>query len=293
MSRIGIMIAGGVTPGVNHFLYDLIRDGVKAGFSFVGIEVQDDGDEHSIPLDEQALQAWRQYSGPLLRCSSFSAWKLSRVSGFACEKIIVIGGKQAFLHFSQAASETGVPDFLLIPASIYNDVQGSRKSLGYDTALNVIVDNIAKVRDTASSLVYPTPRLFCIQLPGNGEGSLLAEAAVAAGCDVLLHGLDKEALRALSASLQQQYRSGKTHSLLLINQAVEPEELQAKLSSDGELDFKVVRMDEAQCMASPTAADLIYARRLKECALDWLGSEKRSGKLLIRDDQAVCEWIAR
>lgn len=191
------------------------------------------------------------------------------------EAVIVLGGSKKVVDLLSSSKAR----MLYLPISILND-----RSLGYDTALNEIVTNVLKVKDTISSLLYMKQRVCCVQLPGLEVSDLMRDAAAAVG-GLVVTGAEAGWMHAADY-LKEKDQKGVTYSFLIINESIRPEELGAFLASQMELDFKELKLDESQCMSSrPTAADRIIERNLAVAVYEWLKNPSETKQLLIKDRQ--------
>ncbi|WP_299092505.1 6-phosphofructokinase [uncultured Metabacillus sp.] len=199
------------------------------------------------------------------------------------DKIILLGQSEA--NLKQLAAKT-----LQVPISIFNHIDGSQLTLGYDTAFNAIVKNIESVRDTASSLSYGKVRVFNVQIPGAGPSKLLEHTALAVEAEVVKNS-NEETIAKLKQHIREKEANKEGYTFFIMDQTVNPEHL-AEHFKEFDLDWKVVEIDESQCGGPyPTALDQLLANQLKKAVVDWTLSDQPSGQLLIHDNQALFEEI--
>ncbi|RTR35714.1 hypothetical protein EKG37_03515 [Robertmurraya yapensis] len=204
------------------------------------------------------------------------------------DSIIVLGGSRQQVNYLEEHSKGSV---LSVPISILNDFEGSHYTLGYDTALNVVVNNILKIRDTIDSLKYGKLRVFCAQIPGNTSNSLLKDVATAIDGDSIYQP-DEKFWDELTNRLDEKYKAGTTYSILVINEALDPEEVQEKLAQKLDIDFKWNHFDESQCLGPyPTALDRVLAMKLAQQVIRWMEEERQSACLVVKDHQVEIENI--
>ncbi|MDX8288762.1 6-phosphofructokinase [Metabacillus indicus] len=187
------------------------------------------------------------------------------------DAVLVLGGSdQAVQLLSQAKTNV-----LFLPVSYLGD-----HALGYDTALNEVVTNVLKVKDTISSLLYMKQRVCCVQLPGQEVSDLMKDAAAAVEGYVV--AADQSSWQHAVDYLRQKDEKGITYSFFIINESVAPQKLGAYLGEKMELDFKELIYDESQCMSSrPTAADRIIEKNLARAAAEWLESGAGTKQLVL------------
>ncbi|MFC0271776.1 6-phosphofructokinase [Metabacillus herbersteinensis] len=195
------------------------------------------------------------------------------------DKVILLGGSEAKIN-------QFLPKLLSVPISIFNSVEGSELTLGYDTALNSIVEYIESVRDTASSLSYGKVRVFNVQIPGNGLSKLLLNSALAVEAKVVTN-TSQEEIEQLKQHIRMKEAKQESYTFLLMDQSVDPVKLGVHFG-EFDLDWKIVEIDESQCGGpKPTALDRVIANQLKKAVVDWSLSDQPSGQLLIQDNQVL------
>lgn len=193
------------------------------------------------------------------------------------DKIILLGeseGEHRHLTLKQ----------LHVPISIFNNIEGSQLTLGYDTALNSIVKNIESVRDTASSLSYGKVRVFNVQIPGTTGSSMLLNNSSLAVDGVVVPRANRDVIEQLKRHIREKEAKHEGYTFLLMDQSVDPTKL-GEHFEDFDLDWKVVEIDESQCGGPyPTALDRVIANQLKRAVLEWSLSNQSSGRLLVQDN---------
>jgi 6-phosphofructokinase 1 len=200
------------------------------------------------------------------------------------DKVILLGG-------SVVNSEHLLGKLLQVPVSIFNDVEGSQLTLGYDTALNSIVEDIESVRDTASSLNYGKVRVFCVQIPGNGTSKLVVNSALAVEAE-FVSTASVEEIEHIKQHVKEEEIVEQGYTFLLMNQGVDPKQLEGHFTGF-DLDWRFVEIDESQLGGPyPTALDRLIANQLKAAVLDWSLSDQSSGHFVIQDGQVLLKCNA-
>ncbi|QTN00593.1 hypothetical protein ERJ70_15600 [Sediminibacillus dalangtanensis] len=203
------------------------------------------------------------------------------------DAILVIGPQQAEAFVKAFSERLDRTNFLFIPVSIYHNVEEPDQSLGYDTAINYMIDSILRIRDTINSLKYPNPRLLGVQLEGSVPHQALDDVAVAVGGHVLNHDFDEQDVAGLKKALRKEFASGQTYAFLLFDERIDAESIPGGLLVDIAIDWKTHKIDEALCMGpEPTAADRILAMKFAGGILDWVRNSQASGKLLVKSRKA-------
>ena len=135
----------------------------------------------------------------------------NNLSTAGIEALVVIGGDGSFTGAEIFNNEYGFP-VMGIPGTIDNDIFGTSHTLGFDTALNTVVDCIDKIRDTASS----HNRLFLVEVMGRDAGHIALNAGIGAGAEEILIPEENLGLERLLESLQKSKASGKSSSIVVI-----------------------------------------------------------------------------
>jgi 6-phosphofructokinase 1 len=142
------------------------------------------------------------------RKKAYESLKNAEIDG-----LILIGGDGTFTGGLVFNKEFNIP-FVGIPGTIDNDIAGTNSTIGYDTALNTVVEAIDKIRDTASS----HNRLFFIEVMGRDAGFIALNAGVGAGAEEILIPEEDLGLGRLLESLKRSKRSGKTSSIVVVSE---------------------------------------------------------------------------
>lgn len=285
--RIGVMNIEAGHSIVNHLIYDILNQ-LTPHHEVYGIELASNEDKADLKLfGEEDLVAWRDYGRVLLRCSSpkdkLAAHLLSNL-----DAVFVMGGNSAYHHFQQITKETEIK-CLFIPVSIYNDIHESQLSLGYDSALNAVIEAVFKIEDTVHSLKYEQLRLFGVQIPGRHRSSLVEDTALVIGGDVISSYWDVEAAAYFSQRLKEKVESGQTYSFLIFDERFDPEMIEENLRPFfTDFSWQTTKIDEAQCMGmNPTASDRVLAKKIAKEVISWVTLDKDSGKLLLQHNNVV------
>ncbi len=191
IKRIAIFTSGGDAPGMNAAVSAVTRSALASDIEIFGIyhgyQGMIDNDFKKLSFDD--VSDIIQDGGTILktaRCMDFmtSEGRLTAYKNLQKNKIdgvIVIGGDGSFKGATVFSQEFDIP-FIGIPGTIDNDISGTDYTIGYDTALNTVVDAIDKIKDTANS----HGRLFFIEAMGNEAGLLTLESGIASGAEVIL-----------------------------------------------------------------------------------------------------------
>jgi len=192
------------------------------------------------------------------------------------EGLIVIGGNGSMTGAHILASKYNIPT-IGIPATIDNDISGVDLTIGADTAVNVAVDALDKIRDTATSL----ERIFVVEVMGRDCGYIALQVALAGGCEeVLIPEKDFDAKK-MCEEISEGYAKGKISWIVIVAEGkAKAEDIATKIIEITGLETRVVVLGYIQRGGSPTAADRILAARLGSHAVEIL----RRGET----DKCVC-----
>ena len=220
------------------------------------------------PLPSRACANILQRGGTILqtaRCLAFhqpetrtEAARILKEAGI--EALVVIGGDGSFRAAQALMREHGVA-CAGIPGTIDNDLPGTDRTLGFDTALNTAVEAIDRIRDTASS----HGRLFLVEVMGRSSGMLAVHTALACGAEAVLYPESPEdSLESLVARLKAHWDAGKRSSIVVVAEGDTVGRAMAvgeQLKRDYALDLRVVVLGHIQRGGSPTALDRIWGSR--------------------------------
>lgn len=194
------------------------------------------------------------------------------------EGLIVIGG-DGTLNGAKALHEEGIP-VIGIPASIDNDIYGTDISIGVDTALNMVVNALDRIRDTASAL----ERAFLIEVMGRESGYIALMGGLAGGAEVILLPEVEYNLEEITDRLYKGYKRGKQHSIIVVAEGIYRKGSAAHHVADQireEIGFevRVTVLGHMQRGGSPSAFDRTLASRLGAEAVRRL-NQGESGKMV-------------
>ncbi len=180
--------------------------------------------------------------------------------------LIIIGGDGSFRGGHCIDAEWNVP-VIGVPGTIDNDIPGTDYSIGYDTALNIAVDAVDKIRDTATS----HGRIFVIEVMGRSYGLLAAQTAIATGAEEVLLPEIPYNIDDVARNISAGYKRGKQHAIIIVAEGAGKAsyitfELQERLLRD----VRMVVLGHVQRGGSPSAYDRILASRLGHKATELL-----------------------
>lgn len=219
--KIGVLTSGGDAPGMNAAIRSVVRTCSHYSVDCIGIYR---GYEGMIEGDFKLMEARSvsniiNHGGTILKSARSAEFRTPEGRKKAFEKLqeaeidalVVIGGDGSFTGAKIFNEEFGIP-VIGIPGTIDNDIFGTDSTIGFDTALNTVVEVIDKIRDTASS----HNRLFFVEVMGRDAGFIALNAGVGAGAEEILIPEEDLGLERLLESLKKSKRSGKSSSIVVV-----------------------------------------------------------------------------
>ncbi|NJY62947.1 6-phosphofructokinase [Salinimicrobium sp. CDJ15-81-2] len=221
INKIGVLTSGGDAPGMNAAIRAVVRSCSYFNLECVGIYR---GYQGLIEGDFEVLTARSvrniiNKGGTFLKSARSKEFmtKEGRAKAFqklhdaGIDALVVIGGDGTFTGAIYLEEEHGIP-IVGIPGTIDNDINGTDYTIGYDTALNTVVDAIDKIRDTASS----HDRLFLVEVMGRDAGDIALNAGVGAGAEEILIPEEDMGVERMMESLEKSRKTGKTSSIIVV-----------------------------------------------------------------------------
>ncbi len=268
--RIGVLTSGGDAPGMNAAIRAVVRQADALGSEVWGIHRGYQGllEGDLAPLPSRACANILQRGGTVLhtaRCAEFHlpehrAVAAGKLKDAGIEALVVIGGDGSFRAAEALQREHGVA-CAGIPGTIDNDLPGTERTLGFDTALNTAVEAIDRIRDTASS----HGRLFLVEVMGRASGMLAVHTALACGAEAVLYPESPDdSYEALVSRLNTNWLRGKRSSIVVVAEGDTVGRAMAvgdRLKRDHGLDLRVVVLGHVQRGGSPSAIDRIWGSR--------------------------------
>ena len=221
IKRIGVMTSGGDAPGMNAAVRAVVRSASYYKVECVAIFQGYQGliDDKTKLMNARSVNNIINKGGTILksaRCLEFRTPEgrkkaFENVKKHEIDGLVIIGGDGSFTGAMIFQSEYGIP-VIGIPGTIDNDIFGTSHTIGYDTALNTVIDAIDKIRDTAIS----HNRLFFVEVMGRDAGHIALNTGIGAGAEEVLIPEEDLGLDRLLESLQRSKKSGKSSSIVVV-----------------------------------------------------------------------------
>ena len=278
MKRIAVLTSGGDAPGMNAAIRAVVRTGIASGLEVVGIRRGYAGllDEEFMPLDRSSVVNVIQRGGTMLGTARSERFRspegvTAAVAVLATRDIdgvVLIGGDGTF-RGAVALAEAGGPPAVGIPGTIDNDVFGTDRCLGFDTAVNTALDSIDRIRDTATSHEL----LHFVEVMGRHSGWLAATAGLAGGAEAVLVPERPDQIDELCDHVAASVAAGKRSVIVAVAEGDDSGGAAAAATTVGRrlgLDYRVTTLGHVQRGGSPTASDRILGGMLGVAAVDLL-----------------------
>lgn len=276
IKKIAVFTSGGDAPGMNACIRAVVRAGVSYGVDVYGIYRGYQGMiEGEIKLlNSRDVSNIIQKGGTILKSARCKAFMEKEGRSKAAEQlkkhdidgVIAIGGDGTFTGAKIFQQEHNIP-FIGIPGTIDNDLYGTDRTIGYDTALNTVVDAVDKIRDTANS----HNRLFFVEVMGRDAGFIALRSGIACGAEAILIPENKTNIDDLLQTLKECKAKKKSSSIVIVAEgddaggAIEIAKQVNDRSND--YDTRVTILGHIQRGGSPSCIDRVLASRLGVAAV--------------------------
>lgn len=293
---IGLLTSGGDAPGMNAAIRAVTRaaifNGIRVKAIYKGYKGLITGEIKE--FQTQNVSNIIQQGGTILktaRCMEFHSPEGRKIAYETMKReeidaLVVIGGDGTFTGARIFAQEFNVP-IVGLPGTIDNDLFGTDSTIGYDTALNTIIEAVDKIRDTASS----HERLFFIEVMGRDAGFLALNSALASGAEAAIIPERETKVDQLEELIKNGFRKSKNSSIVIVAESEitgGANGLAERMHKEHpEYDVRVTILGHIQRGGSPTAYDRMLASRMGVAAIDALLDEQRSIMIGIVNDVIV------
>lgn len=276
MERIGVLTSGGDAPGMNPAVRAVVRKAIYHGLEVIGIQRGYsgliNGEFREMNLSSVADIIYR--GGTILRTARSERFRTpqgrqaaaEKLRGTGIEGLVVIGGDGSFRGAKVLSDEHGI-NFIGVPGTIDNDIPCTDYCIGFDTAVNNVVDAINKIRDTATS----HERTYIVEVMGRNSGHIALQAGLAGGAESILVPEMTTDLDDIIEKLLRGHQRGKLHSIIVVAEgAASGLEIGRLIKEKTGFDTKVTILGHIQRGGMPTAFDRTIASRMGAMAVDLL-----------------------
>ncbi len=273
MKRIAVLTSGGDAPGMNAALRAVVRKGIYHGLDVFGVERGYEGVVNGdfMPLSRNSVAGIIGYGGTLLKTARSEAFKtnggitraIRNLMEHNIDTLIVIGGDGSMAG-AKKLSEAGV-NTMVIPATIDNDMCGTDYSIGFDTALNTVLESVNKIRDTAAS----HERVAIVEVMGRSSGHIALMAGLACGAEAIMLPEQPTDINELCQRLNQSHARGKLYSIIMIAEgAGKGFDIASQIGKLTSYKPHVTVLGYIQRGGAPSAIDNIMGSRMGALAVD-------------------------
>ena len=280
MKTIGVLTSGGDAPGMNAAIRAVVRTGCESGMKVMGIRRGYKGliEGDMFEMNLRSVSDIIHRGGTMLysaRCPEFAESDVQDKAVEVCKEfgldgIVAIGGDGTFMG-ARALTLKGVP-CIGIPGTIDNDIASTSHTIGYDTALNTIMDMVDRVRDTTES----HDRCSVVEVMGRGAGYLALTSGIACGAtSTLIPEVPFDFDRDVIERMKRTQKTDKKHFIIIVAEGVgDANEIAQKIRDSIDLDPRVTVLGHIQRGGSPTGRDRVNATKMGYLAVELL----RAGK---------------
>lgn len=292
MKKIGVLTSGGDAPGMNAAIRAVVRKAIYHDLEVYGIYGGYSGliSGNIKKMELGTVGDIIHRGGTILysaRCDEFKTKEgqqkgIEQLKKLGIEGLVIIGGDGSY-RGAQALNAHGFP-CVGVPGTIDNDIPGTQFTIGFDTALNTVIDAIDKIRDTATS----HERTFIIEVMGRDAGDIALWAGLAGGAETILIPEEDNTIEEIVGRIRKGYERGKKHSIIVVAEGVcSGAELGKKIKELANIETRVSVLGHMQRGGSPSANDRVLASRFGAHAVELLLANKGGRAVGIVDNKVV------
>ncbi len=292
---IGVLTSGGDAPGMNAAVRAVTRAAIDKGFKVIGIRRGYNGllNGDTFEMDARSVSDIIQRGGTEIftaRCKEFKEWEYVLKAKEKCVElgicgIVVIGGDGSFRGAADL-SKAGIP-CVGVPGTIDNDIQCTEYTIGYDTAMNTVMELVDKLRDTSHS----HERCAVVEVMGRNAGHIALNTGIACGATAILvpeveYDIEKDVIAKIKAG----QAAGKEQFIVVVAEGIGgTDELAKKIEAATGVESRATILGHVQRGGSPTVRDRVMASEMGYYAVELL--EKGIGNRVIGlQNSKVCDF---
>lgn len=292
MKKIAILTSGGDAPGMNAAIRAVVRTAIHNGIEVMGIERGYNGliNGEFKPMDRKSVSDILQKGGTVLKTARSEDFKKKEVQEkaaqilkiFDIDGLVVVGGDGTFTGASKL-SDSGI-NTIGIPGTIDNDLAYTDYTVGFDTAVNTVIDAINKIKDTSAS----HERVSVVEVMGRRCGDIALHAGIAGGAEIIIVPEVKYDPDDTVKTILEGKKDGKHHFLVLLAEGVGGgHKLAREIEDLTGLESRTTTLGYLQRGGSPSAFDRILASKMGNRAVELLLEEKTSRVIGIKDNKII------
>ena len=293
VKRIGVLTSGGDAPGMNAAIRAVVRTAINRGFEVIGIKQGYSGliNGNMEKMTLRSVSDIMQHGGTMLytaRCLEFKEQAGILKARDVCVEnnirgIVVIGGDGSF-RGARDLSIAGIP-CVGVPGTIDNDISSSEYTIGYDTAMNTVVECVDKLRDTSLSHA----RCSVVEVMGRHAGHIALNAGIACGATaILVPEIEYDVDRDIVAKMKKALETGKHHFIIVVAEGVgHVEELAKEIEAKTGVESRATVIGHIQRGGSPSLRDRVLASVMGNYAVDLLEKGIGNRVVVMKDNKVV------
>jgi 6-phosphofructokinase 1 len=290
MRNIAVLTSGGDAPGMNAAIRAVVRSGINSGFRVFGIKrgysglIQGDIQEMKMSSVADIIQRGgtilRTARSEEMRTPEGIAKAVNVAKVFNIDGIVIIGGDGSFMG-AQKLTESGI-DCIGVPGTIDNDLAYTDYTIGFDTAVNNVLDAVNKIRDTSTS----HERVSIIEVMGRHCGDIALHAGIAGGAESIIVPEVEFSVDEICRKLLQAKSRGKLHNIIVLAEgAGDGIELEKQIASKVDMEVRTTTLGYIQRGGNATAVDRLLASRMGAKAVELLTEGKRGRVVGIKENR--------
>ena len=299
MKKIAVLTSGGDAPGMNACIRAAVRFGLSKNMEMYGVMRGYEGllKGDIFRMFRHSVTDIIQRGGTILKTARSERFfdeegrkeARDRLAALGIEGLVVIGGDGSFNGAAKLACETDIK-VACIPGTIDNDLNYTDYTLGFDTAVNTVLNAVNNIRDTMSS----PDRACIVEVMGRSCGDIALFSAIGGGADAVVtpeKGLD---LDALAAQLKQGEKLGKSSNIILLSEGVcSAQSLKEQLAAVTDMTLRTVTLGHVQRGGSPSLRDRLLAARFGVKAIECLIAGKKAVAVGVRNEEIVADDLQK
>ena len=292
MKTIGVLTSGGDAPGMNAAVRSIVRTAASMGMTVKGIKRGYNGliENNIVDLDIRSVSDIIQRGGTVLytaRCPRFTTEEgmqeaIKNCKNNGIEGLIVIGGDGSF-RGARDLSLRGIP-CIGIPGTIDNDIPSTEYTIGFDTAMNTVVEMVDKLRDTACS----HERCSVVEVMGHGAGDIALQSGLAVGATAIIVpeiGFD---LQNVIDKILETKKNGRNHFIIVASEGLcDATQLARQLQESTGIETRATILGHIQRGGNPTLRDRVVASKMGYAAVELLSKGVGNRVIGLKDNKIV------